>query len=566
MASLLHDAEILIVDDEPANLALLKKILTTAGYRKIRATTEPRSVLPTSRQSPVDIILLDLQMPHLDGFAVLDQLKETNPSDAFLPVLVLTADATQRTKLRALSSGAHDFLTKPFDQAEVVQRVGNLLRTRQLHLEVKRQNEHLEDLVAARTAELELALEQLRETQQQVVQQERLHAFGTMASGVVHDFNNALTTILGFGEVTLRECERKSDTAEVCGYVQTIITAARDGAKMVTRLREFYRPGAEGEPRVAVDLNELVQQAITITEPKWKSQALKAGIQIDIVTELKKMQRIAGDAAELREMLTNLIFNAVDAMPNGGRITLRTRVQSNTAIVEVTDSGVGMTEEVRRRCLEPFFSTKGEHGTGLGLAMVYGIIERHDGALDVRSAPGHGTTFVISLPNKEAAAEDVVLPPRELDRSLHVLVVDDQPLLGELLSEYLKKDCHTVVVATNAEQALEKFAQERFDLVVTDHAMPGITGEQLAEVIKVDRPTTPIILCTGFGEVSDPGSDQFIDIVLPKPVSIIEFRHALVHAMKKASETFSPTPEVVNDEPASKRLSGTILVEELAAN
>jgi signal transduction histidine kinase len=530
MAALLQDAGVLIVDDEPANLTLLRKILSGAGYKRILETTEPRKVLPLVLEGQVDIILLDLQMPLLDGFGVLDQLKEAVESDEFLPVLVLTADATPKTKLRALSNGAHDFLTKPFDQPEVVQRVGNLLRTRELQVEVRRQNENLECLVVERTAELEAALKQLEQAQQQMVQQERLHAFGTMASGVAHDFNNALATILGFGEVALRECALHPDPAGLHKYLNIIITAARDGADMVTRLREFYRPDEQGEPRVIIDLNHLVDQAITITQPKWKSQALGAGKKIDIRTELSESPLVAGDAGELREMLTNLIFNAVDAMPRGGRITMRTRVDGDRVLVEVTDTGFGMTEEVRRRCLEPFFSTKGQHGTGLGLAMVYGIIERHGGILDLESTLGTGTTFVISLPKREAAAQSGTHSFEQIDRPLHVLVVDDQPVLCTLLSEYLKNDCHTVVTVNSGTEALQCFAQERFDLVITDQAMPGITGEQLAMQIKTHFPNTPIILLTGFGEVSDQASADVIDLVLAKPVSLIEFRHALVRA------------------------------------
>jgi signal transduction histidine kinase len=553
MPALFRNAEVLLVDDEPANLILLQKILKAAGYARIRSTTEPRNVLSLFSDVEPDIILLDLKMPNLDGFGVLELLKETIPAGAFLPVLVLTADATSKTKLRALSSGAHDFLTKPFDPAEVVQRVGNLLDTRRLQRQVQEQNRNLETIVAERTAELEAALKQLKETQQQIVQQERLHAFGTMASGVAHDFNNALTTILGFGEVALRECEDSPGVEGMQNYLQTIITAARDGAKMVTRLREFYRPNDSAEPRVAVDVNELIKQSITITQPKWKSQPLVNGVNIDIVTDFGKLPRILGDAAELRDMLTNLIFNAVDAMPNGGRISLRTSAKDRHARIEVQDTGTGMTEEVRRRCLEPFFSTKGERGTGLGLAMVYGIIERHGGVLDVQSALGVGTTFVITLPQKESVAEIVKDSALQIDRPLHVLVVDDQAAICTLLTEYLKNDCHTVVTAADGAEALQKFAEAQFDLVITDQGMPGITGEQVADAIKARRSSTPVILLTGFGEICDDAWTQAVDCIVSKPISLIEFRHAVVRAITNATDAATPPAGELLNYPFSPR-------------
>lgn len=344
---------ILIIDDEFANVRLLERILAKAGYADLRSTMDPREFAAVFATFEPDIILLDLQMPYLDGFAVLAQLKELLAPETILPVVVLTADVSAQTKLRALSDGASDFLTKPFDHAEVIQRVGNLLQTRQLHVQVQAQNEDLERVVQQRTAELQLALSQLKETQQQIIQQERLHAFGTMATGVAHDFNNTLSVILGFGEIALRECEEKSKSAEMSKYLHTIITAAHDGAKMVTRLREFYRPQNHDEPRVSVDLNGLVEQAIALTEPKWKSQSLGSGVKIDILTDLKEVATVAGDAAELREALTNLIFNAVDAMPEGGNIILRTRQENQDVILEIIDTGIGMTEEVRCRSPRP---------------------------------------------------------------------------------------------------------------------------------------------------------------------------------------------------------------------
>jgi signal transduction histidine kinase/ActR/RegA family two-component response regulator len=398
------------------------------------------------------------------------------------------------------------------------------------------QSDKLERTVQERTRQLQHALKQLKETQQQVLQRERLHALGTMASGVTHDFNNALSVIIGFGEMALHECEQKAEANSVERFVRPMVVAALDGAKVVTRLREFYRPGGNEEPRVAVDLNKLVEQAAVITQPKWKSQRLGDGVKIELKAELAAVPPAAGDAAELREALANLIFNAVDAMPRGGTITLRTLGDGDRVVVEISDTGMGMSKDVQKRCLDPFFTTKGEQGTGLGLAMVYGIVERHHGTLKIDSEEGRGTTFIISLPQYVRTDEIPENGPPEVTSPLRILIADDQPLLCEILAEYLKNDCHTVIAANDGREALEKFKHDQFDLVITDQAMPEMSGKQLARAIKKRSPSTPVILLTGFGEAGG-DSTHVIDQVLSKPVSLIDLRHAVLRATNgKASE------------------------------
>ena len=527
--------KILIIDDEPANIALLEALLSESGYTRFHSITDSRLVLEACQTFEPDLILLDLMMPQPDGFAILDSLR-AEATKIFLPVVVLTADVNKETKGRALRAGASDFLTKPFNHDEVMQRVGNLMRTRQLHLQVQAQNENLEQTVVERTVELEKALKQLEETQQQIIQQERLHAFATMASGVAHDFNNALSVILGFSEVALRKCEGKPDVETQRHYLHNIVTAALDGAKMVTRLREFYRPDDIREPRVAVNLNELVHQAITITQPKWKTQSLVKGVKIEVKTELAPIPAVAADAAELREALTNLIFNAVDAMPDGGTITIRSAEENGNVTMKVADTGTGMSEEVRLRCLEPFFTTKGELGTGLGLAMVYGIVERHGGTLNVRSIEGRGTTFIVSLPKHTATEQVAQADTAAMARPLRVLVADDQPLLCEILTEYLTNDCHSVVTAKDGREALERFSEGKFDLVITDQVMPEMTGDQLAGAIKTRSPSTPVVLVTGSTQALGKRIGEVTDYVLNKPVSVIDLRHALVRVTTNPSE------------------------------
>ena len=259
----------------------------------------------------------------------------------------------------------------------------------------------------ATNTELEKTLSELKTTQQQVIQQERLSAIGQMASGIAHDFNNTLTPILGFSDLLLERPGLLDNKVETRRFLQLLRTSAQDAANVVNRLREFYRPLDKNEEFPVVDLATLAAQAISLTEPKWRGQAQASGITIHIETNFQPVPAVSGDESAIREVLTNLIFNAVDAMPSGEVITLETVVENNRAVIRVSDTGSGMTEAVRQRCLEPFFS-RGKHGTGLGLSMVYGIVERHRGEIVVESAPGKGTTFVIRLPFAKPATPKAI--------------------------------------------------------------------------------------------------------------------------------------------------------------
>ncbi len=529
---LLNKARVLIVDDEPSNIRLLERILEMFGSAVVKSTTDPRQALPLYLEFQPDLVLLDLHMPHLDGYAVIKQLKAAIPPDDYLPILVLTADVTIDTKRRALTAGAKDLVTKPLDNFEVVLRINNLLENRFLHLELQKQNQGLEAQVRERTALLEELLAELRDTQDHVVKQERLRALGMMAGGIAHDFNNALTMVLGYGELLLPSLLHTGPEREIA-YLRHMIAAAQDATHVVSRLREFYRPATCNDVRVPVDLNEIAQQAVALTAPKWKGKCRADGVQIEVETELRAKALIGGNAAELREVLTNLIFNAVDAMPHGGRIVVSTAMNDGCVTVAVGDSGTGMNDEDRARCLEPFFTTKGERGTGLGLSVVYGIVQRHGGTIDITSELGRGTTFLINLPITTAVAEaSIVKQDIGVTRSLRILVADDQDVICELIAEYLRADGHVVEIAGDGNAALEKFDPKRIDLVVTDQSMPGMSGEQLARAINERAPGTPVILLTGFGdEMQARGTlPEGICLIVGKPVSAADLRRAVLAA------------------------------------
>ncbi len=541
-------SKILIIDDEEANVALLQAILLHTREYQTQTTTDPREVLRLVREFEPDLILLDLSMPFLTGFDVMEQLRATLPPGVYLPVLVLTADATRETKRRALAGGAHDFLTKPFENQEVLLRCRNLLQTRALHLALQHQNAALEETVRQRTRDLEETLAELRATQGQQVQQERLRALGEMSSGVTHDFNNQLTVLVGYTELLLLNDARiLSNKAMAMHYLQTVRTAAHDSAAVVARLREFYRQREAEDIFLPLDLSRLLRETATLTQPKWRNQARAAGCKVSVRLDLGTLPDVAGNAAELREVVTNLIFNAVDAMPQGGEITLRTRRVGDAAVFfEVADTGIGMTDEVRRRCLEPFFSTKGNPGTGLGLSVVYGIIKRHDGQLDILTEPGGGTTITVRLPvfrGKPAVGSgpDTVEGSRP-GRPLKVLVVEDDPLVREVVSEYLRRDDHAVSTADSGREGLEKFDEGGFDLVVTDLALEEMSGQQMATEIKARQANMPVILLTGFADTLLGSGEKpaGIDLVLRKPLVPGD----LWRAMAQVMTVYHPEPLV----------------------
>jgi signal transduction histidine kinase len=518
-------ARLLLVDDEVSNLCLLQNILNRMGYRAIEMLTDSRETFNRIESFQPDLLVLDLNMPHLDGYTIMQQLGKRAPDDEFIPVLVLTADATPHAKRRALAAGASDLLTKPFDTSEAIMRIRNLLEMRALHRQLRDRNESLEVKVAERTLEL-------REAQRQIVAQERLRAFSEMAGGVVHDFNNALMSIIGYSEILLQDSGMRSNPEIVQEFLTIMNTAGRDASHVVGRLRDSYRPREDSDVFLPVELNKILEEVVPLTQPKWRDQALSSGRVISLEFDLANIPNISGNAHELREVATNLIFNAVDAMPSGGAITLRTRRDGDHIMWEVEDSGTGMTEEVRARCLEPFFSTKGEKGTGLGLSMVFGIIKRHEGQVEIESAVGQGTIFKIRLP----ATLNVFKPAPEkrtsVARPLRVLVVDDEPVNRDILGKYLSSDGHSVVTSGNAQEAMERFRAEHFDLVVTDHAMPGMSGLQLAADFRQLRASQPIILVTGFSDPTRaPGEmPEDVNLVISKPVPQSELRRAVAEA------------------------------------
>ena len=393
--------------------------------------------------------------------------------------------------------------------------------------------------LAAHQAQLHTALqgayEELRNTQQAFMQQERLRVLGQMASGIAHDINNAISPIMLYTDSMLEKEPGLSERGR--GYLHTIQQAASDVAETVARMREFYRQRDLQTESSAVDLNEIVTQVAELTRARWESMPQRGGIVIDMRTETApRLPPIMGVQSEIREALTNLVFNAVDALPQGGALTLRTRCDvAERVLVEVIDTGVGMDDETRRRCLEPFFTTKGERGTGLGLAMVYGVVQRHGGELEIDSQAGSGTAVRMSFAAAPANLLEATEKPAALPVGLTILLVDDDPILLRSLRETLELDGHTILTANDGKEGIELFQKSRtgghvtVSAVITDLGMPHVDGRSVARAVKQASADTPVIMLTGWGErlLAEGDTPPYVDRVLSKPPRLREVRKAL---------------------------------------
>jgi PAS domain S-box-containing protein len=414
-------------------------------------------------------------------------------------------------------------------------------------------SEHL--ALAAHQSQLYSALQQayddLRRTQQSVMDQERLRTLGQMASGIAHDINNALAPAAVYSQTLLERDQSLSQQAR--SYLVVIQRAIEGVAGTVARLREFYRPRERELALVPVDLNAVLTHVAELTRVRWSDMPQQYGFVIELRAELAPMlPKVLGAENEIRDALTNLVVNAVDAMPAGGVLTLRSSwgdadadpaaAFADRAWVEVSDTGVGMTEEARRRCMEPFFTTKGEQGTGLGLAMVYGMAQRHGAEFTIESELGKGTTVHLAFPLAPTLQESppqplaqaaTPLPLAQAATPLRVLLVDDDPLLLKSLHDILESDGHFARTAHGGQAGIDEFLAalahaEPFAVVITDLGMPNVDGRAVASVIKAAAPATPVVLLSGWGHgLQGDKMPEYVDHVLSKPPRLADLRAVL---------------------------------------
>lgn len=381
--------------------------------------------------------------------------------------------------------------------------------------------------------ELSRALEEIHTTQAHLIAQERINALSQMASGIAHDFNNTLMPIVGLSHFLLAHPEIMDDRAELIDTLQDIRSAGEDAKKVVGRLREFYRADDSGAP-VNVCVADVLEAAIQATQPRWEQEMRSRNTPMTIERHFDKTDPVQGNANLLKEVFINIILNAVDASPKGGPIILSTTAEEGWVVVRVADKGIGMSPEAARRCIEPFYTTKNDKGSGLGLSMSYGVVRRHGGTLTVESEPDKGTTIQLRFPSatlKPNIHEDAW---PTLDQ-LRILVVDDDPRSRKLMSRILAAGQHDVTFATDGKEGLAAFASASFDAVITDRAMPDMNGDAFARAIREKVPAIPVVMVTGFGDLmkSRDALPTGIDALVAKPVTEQELHAALSIAISR---------------------------------
>jgi CheY-like chemotaxis protein len=375
--------------------------------------------------------------------------------------------------------------------------------------------------------QIKVAYDELRATQSQLVQSAKLNALGEMAGGVAHDFNNILAAILGRTQLMLRAAQ----DPEIRRQLVVIEQAALDGASTVRRVQEFTRL-RQDEHFEAIDVNQVIRDVVELTRPAWQTNAKKRGVAVEIRQFLEASQPVAGNGSELREVFTNLVLNALDAMPWGGLILVTTQDAESNVIVRVRDTGVGMDAETQARVFDPFFTTKPVKGTGLGLSVAYGIVTRHHGRITVESQPGLGTEFVLSFPGSPA-----MLPPAGPEAAgsslppMSILVVDDEEPVLEVLADMLRDRGQHVRLALGGEAGLAEFQRRPPQVVFSDLGMPEVNGWDVARRVKAQAPEIPIVLVTGWGSQLEEGSAQArgVDLIISKPFSMEDVDRALRH-------------------------------------
>lgn len=530
---------ILIVDDEKSIRKTLKAFLSLEGY-EVEVAEEVETALELLKESTFDIVISDIVMPRTTGVTLLKNIRDMSPD---VKVIMMTGEPTLETAVEAVRAGASDYLTKPVGKIAILHAVANVIMVKELEDEKQRltaeniqYQEKLEQLVDDRTTELRSTLNELKQAQEQLIQQERMSALGQMASGIAHDFNNALMPIVGFSEMLLDDPSALDDREDALHMLGMIKSSGEDARNIVHRLRDVYKKNNDADYEL-LKLSEVLDVVANITMPKWKEEMSARGINIELTTEVADVPQIRGNLTELREALTNLIFNSVDAMSYDGKITLRLDMPNNENVrLQVIDTGVGMNEDAYRHCMEPFFTSKGELGTGLGLPMVYGIVQRHGGRCEIDSTLGIGTRVIMHFPVPTDMVSSDVVPAKEFESlpPMRLLVIDDEASARDILRRMLTMEGHSVDTAVDGVQGIEKMHNAEYDMVLTDRAMPMLSGDEVAAEIARLNPEVPVIMVTGFGDIMREKGEHpaGVTFVMSKPVTRIELRRVMAQVMQ----------------------------------
>ena len=370
-----------------------------------------------------------------------------------------------------------------------------------------------------------------KEMEHKLLQSEKLKSLGELAGGVAHDFNNILAAVLGRVQLLKRQFnspigkqEKRKSMLDLKAGLEVIERASLDGADTVRRIQEFSRRSVDDKDFTQVDINELIDNALEFTSVRWKNNAESKGIKIMIKKEFSPLNPTLGSSSELREVFTNLINNAIDAMPQGGEIRVKSFMDDNIVVIRIEDTGGGIPKNTKDRIFDPFFTTKGVKSTGLGLSVSYGIINRHHGTITADSVEGEGTTLTLTFPvtkktGKREVKEEKVIRMKRKQKKARILVIEDEEDIRELLRDILTDDGHDVEIANGGSEGIEIFKKKKFDLVFTDLGMPVMSGWEVAEKVKSINEKVPVALITGWNVKLDESemNDSGINLVIHKP-------------------------------------------------
>jgi len=563
-----NEINVLVVDDAGEFTETVTTVLEDMPYA-VKTVNTSEEALDHMHTNRVDIIVLDVRMPGMSGFDLIEKVRAINP-DTY--VIAISPHGKLDMAVEFMKQGAVEFLQKPLDNADIKVALESAVEKWSLRQELFIANRHLkrmndtleheihereraEELMMKANKELQIALVDLNRMQEQLIKKERMGALGQMARGVAHDFNNALQPIMLAAGFIQTNPEKLIELGILNDYIDEIVQATEAAAKTVRRLVRFYSP-TSGEDSVALNLRDLLSDVVDITQPRWKNEAMGMGKTIDMQVDIDECFVIDAYHDELQEAFVNLIFNAVEAIDSKGAIRLSAEKKGELHIVIcVEDDGHGMSEEVLARCMEPFMSTRMQKGAGLGLSVTYGIIQHHKGSMDIESIEGKGTTIRIELPASKTAAvptrkkeepDSEVVSEQKPERkdlpqdvsgkvSYKVLVVDDEVPMRRMMTRILQRMGHEVDAEETGLAGWNTFQEKRHDLVITDQAMPEMTGEELARKVKGVSSTTPVIMVTGFGDLLEARkrAPEVIDMLMSKPVQIAQITDAIGLVMKK---------------------------------
>ena len=491
----------------------------------------------------VDVILLDLTLPDAKGVETFSRIAHATLE---LPVIILAGNDDEAHAIESLRLGAQDYLLK----SEMTAR----MLVRSIHCAIERKQAQLEGHGARADAEkkvgeltraleqvngrLSETLDQLHAAQSMAAQQDRLYALERMAGGIAHDFNNALSPILAYSDWLLRKTGTLADATGLRKALLNIHDSAGHCAEVVLRLRQFCRAREEFDPFEPLDLSELVQGVVDLTQASWKDQAQARGCSIAMETKFGPVPKVQGAREELVELFANLILNAADAIREKGVISVNVESREGRVLVCITDNGEGAGEQG----MEPLFNTDADReiGRNLGFGAIYVIAQRHDAQINIGGAQGGGTTVTLDFP-VAATPEPLALEKAEpLNarakpmKGLRILVVEDEANIRDVLGIYLREERCIFEFASGGAEALNKFEKGRFDLLLTDYAMPGMSGDRLAAAVRAIDPMIRIALLTGFGSQMPQGAPLRLDVdaIISKPFNVQTLRMGIAEAME----------------------------------